>query len=123
MPDSNTEQPDDQTEELKRQIAKSKEDEKERNRQRDEKKIEAAKRRGRTLGEDAAKAFHLEFSETFNNLVENPTPEFKAWLAGESDIPKNANFRVECLKLLEKQAAKNGWEKTYYELVKFIQIE
>ncbi len=126
MPDSNTEQPDNLSEEIKREIAEIREFWKENARKQAEeaeRKLEEVKRQARAFAEDAAKAFHLEFSETFDNLVENPTPEFKVWLAGGADIPKNASFRIECLKLLEKQAAKNGWEKTYYELVKFSQVE
>jgi hypothetical protein len=85
-------------------------------------KIEEEKQKGRKLGQEFWIAFYSSLAETFDDLIKNPTPEFKAWLAGENnDIPSTTDFRIECLKLLEKQAAKNGWEKTYSDLYRFSQ--
>lgn len=85
-----------------------------------ERELEKAKQEGRKLGQECERAFYSTLSETFDNLIKNPTPEFKAWLAGENNnIPSTTDFRIECLKLLEKQAAKNGWEKTYSDLFRF----
>jgi hypothetical protein len=87
-----------------------------------ERELEKAKQEGRKLGQECEIAFRSSLAETFDDLIKNPTPEFKAWLAGENnDIPSTTDFRIECLKLLEKQAAKNGWEKTYSDLYRLSQ--